>query len=68
MPVRGDSMTPTLKKQALIMVNHIKDFAGDGIYVFRFDAVNGEASAIYEIRLKRSQRQHNLRTVGTNKK
>ena len=37
MPVRGDSMTPTLKNQALIMVNRIEDFAGDGIYVFRFD-------------------------------
>mgnify|MGYP001177092477 CR=1 FL=1 len=37
MPVRGDSITPTLKNQALIMVNRIEDFAGDGIYVFRFD-------------------------------
>lgn len=37
MPVRGDSMIPTLKNQALIMVNRIEDFAGDGIYVFRFD-------------------------------
>ncbi len=38
MPVRGDSMTPTLKNQTLIMVNHIEDFAGNRIYVFRFDA------------------------------
>ncbi|MDH5937596.1 hypothetical protein [Vibrio splendidus] len=30
-------MTPTLKNQALIMVNRIEDFASDGIYVFRFD-------------------------------
>lgn len=37
MPVRGDSMTPTLQNQALIMVNRIEDFTGDGIYVFRFD-------------------------------
>ncbi|MEZ8201949.1 S24 family peptidase [Vibrio splendidus] len=37
MPARGDSMTPTLKNQALIMVNRIEDFASDGIYVFRFD-------------------------------
>ena len=37
MPVRGDSMTPTLKNQAIIMVNRIEDFSGDGIYVFRFD-------------------------------
>lgn len=37
MPVSGDSMIPTLKNQALIMVNRIEDFAGDRIYVFRFD-------------------------------
>ncbi|OEF17029.1 LexA family transcriptional regulator [Aliivibrio logei] len=37
MPVRGDSMIPTLQNQALIMVNRIEDFTGDGIYVFRFD-------------------------------
>ncbi|XDF76860.1 S24 family peptidase [Aliivibrio fischeri] len=37
MPVRGDSMTPTLQNQAVIMVNRIEDFTGDGIYVFRFD-------------------------------
>lgn len=37
MKVRGDSMLPTLKNQTLIMVNKINEFAGDGIYVFRFD-------------------------------
>ncbi|WP_019615118.1 LexA family transcriptional regulator [Psychromonas ossibalaenae] len=37
MPVKGDSMAPTLKNQALIMVSRIKEFSGDGIYVFRFD-------------------------------
>lgn len=37
MPVRGDSMAPTLKNQALVMVNKIDEFAGDGVYVFRFD-------------------------------
>ncbi|WP_420895807.1 S24 family peptidase [Vibrio splendidus] len=28
---------PYSKNQALIMVHRIEDFAGDGIYVFRFD-------------------------------
>jgi phage repressor protein C with HTH and peptisase S24 domain len=37
MPVRGDSMMPTLKNQAVIMVNKIEEFSGDGVYVFRFD-------------------------------
>ena len=37
MPVKGDSMVPTLKNQALVMVNQIAEFSGDGIYVFRFD-------------------------------
>jgi len=37
MPVRGDSMMPTLKNQAVIMVNRIEEFSGDGVYVFRFD-------------------------------
>jgi len=37
MPVKGDSMVPTLKNQALVMVNQITEFSGDGIYVFRFD-------------------------------
>ena len=38
MPVRGDSMHPTLKNQSIIMVNRIEEFSGDGIYVFRFDS------------------------------
>ncbi|WP_028864292.1 S24 family peptidase [Psychromonas aquimarina] len=38
MPVKGDSMAPTLKNHALIMVNRIQEFSGDGIYVFRFDS------------------------------
>ncbi len=37
MPVRGDSMHPTLKNQAIVMVNKITEFAGDGVYVFRYD-------------------------------
>lgn len=37
MPVKGDSMYPTLKSGALVMVNRIEQFGGDGIYVFRFD-------------------------------
>ncbi|MEZ9954282.1 S24 family peptidase [Vibrio splendidus] len=37
MPVRGDSMAPTLKNQALVMVHKVDEFSGDGIYVFRFD-------------------------------
>lgn len=37
MPVRGDSMHPTLKNQAVVMVNKITEFAGDGVYVFRYD-------------------------------
>lgn len=37
MPVKGDSMVPTLKNQALVMVNQVTEFSGDGIYVFRFD-------------------------------
>lgn len=38
MPVRGDSMAPTLKNQAIIMINRIEEFSGDGVYVFRFDS------------------------------
>ncbi|MFT6928214.1 MAG: phage repressor protein C with HTH and peptisase S24 domain [Psychromonas sp.] len=38
MPVKGDSMAPTLKNKAIIMVNRIEEFSGDGIYVFRFDS------------------------------
>lgn len=37
MPVRGDSMAPTLKNQALVMVHKVDEFSGDGVYVFRFD-------------------------------
>lgn len=37
MSVRGDSMSPTLKNQSIVMVNRITDFASDGIYVFRFE-------------------------------
>ncbi|NAW63905.1 S24 family peptidase [Photobacterium halotolerans] len=37
MPVKGDSMYPTLKNGCLVMVNKIDHFTGDGIYVFRFE-------------------------------
>ncbi|SBO12968.1 HTH-type transcriptional regulator PrtR [Vibrio mediterranei] len=37
MPVRGDSMTPTLKNQSIVMVNRLDGFSNDGIYVFRYD-------------------------------
>lgn len=37
MPVRGDSMSPTLKNQSIVMVNRVDGFSTDGIYVFRFD-------------------------------
>ncbi|UTV27513.1 LexA family transcriptional regulator [Photobacterium atrarenae] len=37
MPVKGDSMYPTLKNGCLVMVNRVDQFTGDGIYVFRFD-------------------------------
>ncbi|MDC5702973.1 S24 family peptidase [Vibrio europaeus] len=37
MPVKGDSMQPTLKNGALVMVNKVDRFTGDGVYVFRFD-------------------------------
>ncbi|ERB66891.1 helix-turn-helix transcriptional regulator [Vibrio coralliilyticus OCN008] len=37
MPVRGDSMTPTLKNQSIVMVNRVDGFSTDGIYVFRYD-------------------------------
>ncbi|CAK4070761.1 S24 family peptidase [Vibrio sp. 16] len=37
MPVRGDSMSPTLKNQSIVMVNRVDGFSNDGIYVFRFD-------------------------------
>ncbi|MDO6583205.1 S24 family peptidase [Photobacterium sp. 2_MG-2023] len=37
MPVKGDSMYPTLKNGSLVMVNRVDQYTGDGIYVFRFD-------------------------------
>ncbi|HBC0002646.1 TPA: helix-turn-helix transcriptional regulator [Vibrio parahaemolyticus] len=37
MPVRGDSMAPTLKNQSIVMVNRVDGFSTDGIYVFRYD-------------------------------
>ncbi|SJN60103.1 HTH-type transcriptional regulator PrtR [Vibrio ruber DSM 16370] len=37
MPVKGDSMYPTLKNGSLVMVNRVEQYSGDGIYVFRFD-------------------------------
>ncbi|MFB9215514.1 S24 family peptidase [Vibrio sinaloensis] len=37
MPVRGDSMSPTLKNQSVVIVNRVDGFSNDGIYVFRFD-------------------------------
>ncbi|USD60771.1 helix-turn-helix domain-containing protein [Vibrio sp. SCSIO 43140] len=37
MPVRGDSMSPTLKNQSIVMVNRVDGFSTDGIYVFRYD-------------------------------
>ena len=46
MPVRGDSMVPTLKNQSLIIVNRIDQIIEDGIYVFRFDG---------QLRVKRLQ-------------
>ena len=38
MPVKGDSMQPTLKNGSLVMVNKVDQFTGDGVYVFRFDS------------------------------
>lgn len=46
MPVRGDSMVPTLKNKSLIIVNRIDQIIEDGIYVFRFDG---------QLRVKRLQ-------------
>jgi len=37
MPVRGDSMNPTLKNQSIVMVNRVNGFSTDGVYVFRYD-------------------------------
>lgn len=38
MPVRGDSMAPTLKNQSIVMVNRVDGFSTDGVYVFRYDS------------------------------
>lgn len=38
MPVRGDSMNPTLKNQSIVMVNRVDCFSTDGVYVFRYDS------------------------------
>ncbi len=38
MPVKGDSMYPTLKNNCLVMVNRLNQLAGDGVYVFRYDS------------------------------
>ncbi|CCN85494.1 Putative Peptidase S24 LexA-like protein [Vibrio nigripulchritudo SFn27] len=46
MPVKGDSMFPTLKNQSIIMVNKIDQLIEDGIYVFRYDG---------QLRVKRLQ-------------
>ncbi|WP_087024460.1 S24 family peptidase [Thaumasiovibrio subtropicus] len=37
MPIRGDSMSPTLKNQSIVMVNRVDGFSTDGVYVFRYD-------------------------------
>lgn len=37
MPIRGDSMSPTLQSQSIVMVKRADKFSTDGIYVFRFD-------------------------------
>ncbi len=37
MSVKGDSMYPTLRNGALVMVNKVDQFTGDSIYVFRYD-------------------------------
>lgn len=36
MPVRGDSMEPTLKNKSIIMINRTEEFIGDGVYAIRF--------------------------------
>jgi len=46
MPVRGDSMVPTLKNQSLIIVNRTDQIIEDGVYVFRYDG---------QLRVKRLQ-------------
>lgn len=39
MSSKGDSMYPTLKDGSLMIVKRVRDFCGDGVYVFR---VNGQ--------------------------
>lgn len=58
MPVKGDSMYPTLKNGALVMVNRVEQFTGDGVYVFRFDG---------QLMVKRLQfSKHGLTVVSDN--
>lgn len=58
MPVKGDSMTPTLKSQSIIMVNRVEQLAEDGIYVFRYDG---------QLRVKRLQfSKHGISVVSDN--
>ncbi|MDE1333610.1 S24 family peptidase [Vibrio aestuarianus] len=58
MPVKGDSMYPTLKNGALVMVNRAEQFTGDGVYVFRFDG---------QLMVKRLQfSKHGLTVVSDN--
>jgi len=54
MPVRGDSMVPTLKNQSLIIVNRTDQLIEDGVYVFRYDG---------QLRVKRLQFSKNGITV-----
>ncbi|MCJ8348272.1 S24 family peptidase [Moritella sp.] len=54
MPVRGDSMVPTLKNQSLIIVNRTDQIIEDGVYVFRYDG---------QLRVKRLQFSKNGITV-----
>ncbi|EJG0226870.1 helix-turn-helix transcriptional regulator [Vibrio parahaemolyticus] len=58
MPVKGDSMHPTLRNGCLVMVNRVDVFSGDGIYVFRFDG---------QLMVKRLQfSKHGLSVVSDN--
>ncbi|MGF1762465.1 LexA family transcriptional regulator [Aliivibrio kagoshimensis] len=58
MPVKGDSMTPTLKSQSIIMVNRVEQLVEDGIYVFRYDG---------QLRVKRLQfSKHGISVVSDN--
>lgn len=38
MPIKGDSMHPTLKHGGVMMIHRVEEFTDDGIYVFRFDS------------------------------